>query len=461
VIVGAIVTTTISACLRAVRLPNNFAIEHWLIDYRFGFVKRGLVGTIVAAVASAFHARPTEAGVDALAVAAFVIFCAAIVWVSLRMLRATRWSSDVALAVLVFVSSPFMVMSAHLIGYYDNIVVMLGIVSLALVFAGRIRAAAILQGLSLLVHENTLLVTLPAVVWATHLTAAQGASPRRRMLPLLAPIAVFAVLLVRQGTAPHHLERSLTHYLSTYPFVAGTLAEVRVPHWITIGFYDSYVLHQGHFQERVLSQGMIGLVLPSMLALLGALFAGDALAAVSARTAVVLAICLVPQSMHLLVWDTARTWTYSILCAFLLLWIDVESDAERPRSSQFARFVALAALLVNAIAVTPLMDGLRERFEVTTRLLLYAPVVAVGLGLARQSRRCASGEPGSPLFTADPSAAPVARSSLPDGNAVPTTGSSYTRRPSSVRSTRGSSPACGAPGSARGASARTTDRRRC
>ena len=398
-IVAALVTTTVVTCLRAARLPNNFATEHWLIDYRFGFVKRGLVGSIVAVVAAAFRARPSEAAIQALAIAAFVTFCAAMVWVCIRMVTRSRWSSDVALAALVFLSSPFMVMSAHLVGYYDNIVVMLAIVSLALVFSRRIGFAAIVQGLSLLVHENTLLVTLPVVAWATYRTGPPSASPPRRMLPLLLPIAVFALLLVRQGTAPHHLEHSLTHYVSGFPFVASTLSEVRVPHWITIGFSDSYMLHRGHFQERVLSQAMIALVFPSLLALLGVLFAGDAFAAVSPQTAAVLAICLLPQSMHLLVWDTARTWTYSILGAFLLLWIDVETQPDRPRSSQFVRFVLLAALVVNAIAVTPLMDGLRERFEVTTRLLMYAPIFFVGLGLARQSRRRASGEPGGPVVT--------------------------------------------------------------
>jgi hypothetical protein len=397
-IVVALVATTILTCLRAARLPNNFATEHWLIDYRFGFVKRGLVGSIVAAGAAAFGARPSDAAIQTLSGAAFVIFCAAMVWVCIRMLARSRWSCDVALAAIVFVSSPFIVMSAHLIGYYDNIVVMLGIGSLALVFARRIGAAAAVQAVSLLVHENTLLVTFPAVAWATYVTAPRSASPRR-MLPLLVPVAVFAVLVLRQGTAPHQLEQSLTHYLSGYSFVAGALPEVRVPHWITIGFYDSFVLHQGHFQERVFSQTMIALVLPSVLAFFGVLFAGDAFATVSARTAALVAICLLPQSMHLLVWDTARTWTYSILVAFLLLWIDVESQPDRLRSSQFVRFVLLAALPVNAIAVTPLMDGLRERFDVTTRLLLYAPVVAVCLDLARQPRQSASGEPGGPLAT--------------------------------------------------------------
>jgi hypothetical protein len=399
IILAALVTTTIVTCLRAARLPNQFATEHWLVDYRYGVVKRGLVGSLVAVSTSALGTAPTQDAINALAIAAFLIFCAALLWVSVRLLRRSRWSSEVALAALVFLSSPFVVMSAHLVGYYDNIVVSLAIVSLALVFAGRIGSAAIVQAVSLLVHENTLLIAFPAIAWATLLTAPPPRPARRRLLPLLLPLAVFALLVVRQGTAPHHLERSLTHHLSTYPFVATTLPDVRVPHWITIGFWESYVLHAGHFQERLLSQSMIALVFPSMLALVGVLVAGDAAPAVSGRTAAVLAICLLPQSMHLLVWDTARTWTYSILCAFLLLWIDVESGPERRPSSQVVRLVALAALLVNAIAATPLMDGLKERFDVATRLWLYAPVFAVGLALARESPAGATGEPGDPLIT--------------------------------------------------------------
>src|SRR3954466_1112245 len=98
-------TTLIITCLRAARLPNNFATENWLIDYRFGFVKRGLVGSLVSLAARALGPRAREAAVDALAVAAFVAFCAGIMWVCIRLLRRGRWSTDLALAALVFLSS--------------------------------------------------------------------------------------------------------------------------------------------------------------------------------------------------------------------------------------------------------------------------------------------------------------------------------------------------------------------
>src|SRR5688500_10058539 len=37
---------------RAIRRPNDFAEAHWLLDYQFGFVKRGLIGSLYSLVHS-------------------------------------------------------------------------------------------------------------------------------------------------------------------------------------------------------------------------------------------------------------------------------------------------------------------------------------------------------------------------------------------------------------------------
>jgi len=86
-------------------------------------------------------------------------------------------------------------------------------------------------------------------------------------------------------------------------------------------------------------------------------------------------------------WDTSRIWTYAIVCAFLLLWVDVELRPGRRATSQFVIFFLLVALVMNAIAVTPLMDGLRDRLDVAIRLVLYAPTVAFAMVLARRDGR--------------------------------------------------------------------------
>jgi len=131
-IVSAMLWAVVVTSSRATRLPNDFSKEHWFIDYRFGFLKRGLVGTIVSLATRLVDTRPTEALVNTLSTVLFVAFCAAFVWLAVHLLRRSGWSVEVALAVLVFLSSPFVVMSAHLIGDFDNIIILLTMLSLGL-----------------------------------------------------------------------------------------------------------------------------------------------------------------------------------------------------------------------------------------------------------------------------------------------------------------------------------------
>ena len=382
---SAMLWTLAVTILRAARLPNDFAKEHWFIDYRFGFVKRGLVGTVVSLTTRLARIQPTERLIDVLSIAWFLVFCFVLMWLGLHLIRRSGWSTTVTMVVLVFLSSPFMVMSAHLIGYYDNIIIVLTVLSLALLFKGWTWCAVVVQAMSILVHENALLVGFPVFCWGGWLArthSRQSARAQRPVWPLLVPVGAFLMVMVSQSLAPHGIEQSLTAHLSSYPFIAGRLGDVRVPHWITITFYDSYVLHQGQFLARLLSQPMIGLILPSMLALLGFVVDANDIGALSLDSAILVGASFAPEVMHVMAWDTARIWTYSILNAYLLLWVYVETFGRFTRSSQLIRLLCLVALFLNVIEVTPLMDGLRDHFDVTTRLMLYAPVFAVALRLA-------------------------------------------------------------------------------
>jgi len=95
----------------------------------------------------------------------------------------------------------------------------------------------------------------------------------------------------------------------------------------------------------------------------------------------VLGVCLAPQMMHLVAWETTMIWTYSILSSFLVLWVDAEVFAARSDLSQFLRLLCLAALVLNISGLTPLMDGRTDNLDLTTRVLLYAPVIGAALDL--------------------------------------------------------------------------------
>jgi hypothetical protein len=377
---GALVWTLAVTALRAARLPNDFATEHWFIDYRFGLVKRGLVGSIVSLATAVLRTQPTEQLVAVLSVGIFVLFCVVLLSIGLRILHQSLWSTAAILSVLVFFSSPFVVMSAHLIGYYDNIVIVLGVASLTLLLRGRTWFAAWLQVVAILVHENALLIVFPVFCfgWFLVTTRTRSAGTRGAIWPIVAPPGTFFALALSQSLSSRHLEPALTKYLSTYPFIARSIRSVRVPHWITITFLESYSLHQGQFLGRILSQSMLGLVLPSTLAILATAFDAHRIRVASRAAVIVLGACLAPQLMHLVAWDTARIWTYSILDVFLVLWVCAEVVPTRGES-EFAKVGGVIALVLNAAELTPLMDGLRDHFALQTRLLLYTPVLAAAL----------------------------------------------------------------------------------
>jgi len=369
--------------LRAVRLPNDFAEAHWLLDYRFGFVKRGLVGTIVSLLTKCADVSVTEGMISILSVTVFLIYCAVIIFLSLRIVNRARWSTGAILVTLVFLSSPFIVMSAHLVGYYDNIIILLGILSIALLIKGNIWLATSLQGVAILTHEISLLLTFPVLClawWLMNAKRQQQSVPPLPLLPLLLPVLVFVV----QADAQIFLDsrefvKSFSAYLSRFEFIQEGRS-LLVPFWIATPFYDWFVDQRGALFARLLDTQMLGLVLPSVCAILYFIARVYRTWDRPADSLILLGVCFAPQIIHLVAWDTSRIWPYTILCSFLAFWIYAELVVPHQTDS-LNIILCLAALAVNAVALTPLMDRRVDHFSLGTRLCLYAPVFAGALAL--------------------------------------------------------------------------------
>src|SRR5436309_9774821 len=92
-IAAVFVLTLVVTSLRATRLPNDFSKAHWLIDYRFGFVKRGLVGTLLSLTTHAIHVRPTDRLLGLLASLQFIVFCVVLLYLGVRIVRRSAWST--------------------------------------------------------------------------------------------------------------------------------------------------------------------------------------------------------------------------------------------------------------------------------------------------------------------------------------------------------------------------------
>ena len=363
---------------RTLRPPNDFAEAHWLIDYRFGFIRRGLVGSLLREASWLGLGLQTETAIRTLAYGTFAALCAALLVVAFRVAARTDWDRHVVLVLAVFVSSPFVVTNAHLMGYLDHLVFVLAVGAVGLTLAGRAWWGAALAAASVFIHESTLVFTLPLLAFAVSMqpaTASDGARRDRAWWPLVLPLAAFAVVAVSESLVTDRLAllQLLQLRLHRYPFIQGDM-HLFVPEWLTTTFAENFAAQRHRFFDRITDGPVVITVLPAVQALLF-----GALAWVSStdrRRAGwwLLAVACAPLVLHLSAWDTARIWTYTIGTALCGVWIVVERfPGSRSPALAIAPVVALPAIYMNLAGRVPLLDNAVERFTGPQLLALYAP----------------------------------------------------------------------------------------
>jgi hypothetical protein len=346
-------------------------------------VKRGLIGEIVSLITRYLSVPVTAQLIFILSAVAFLIYCALITILSLRIVQSSDWSTGAVLGTLVFLSSPFIVMSAHLMGYYDNIVIVLGIGSIALLLKDKPWLGAWLQVPALLTHENSIVLIFPLFCLAWLLVNSRRQKlgvPLLPFLPLLVPVCTFlAIAASPKFFLSEDFVKLYTAHLSQFPFIQEKRNTI-VPVLIARSFLDYYASQSKIFADRISTAAMYGVILPSTLAILCFAVRVYRIRNLSAEAFVLLGVCLAPQLMHLVAWDTGRIWTYTIICAYLALWIYSEIVTPHKDSST-NRLLCFAALVANVVMLTPLMDKETDKYTLMTRLILYTPVILGSLAL--------------------------------------------------------------------------------
>ena len=375
---------------RAIRRPNDFAKAHWLLDYRFGLIRRSLVGSVVSAGTALFHTRPGEALILLLSAVSLLLLIVSLVVVSVRLLQRSQWSPAATLTVLAFLSSPFVVMSAHLIGYLDQIVIVLTVAALGLLLHERPGAAGILQALAVLVHENALFIGVPVFALAWLLAREQQSSNAQPLFPIrtLLPVAAALVVVVAsQLVVPSDFTPRFTSHLKTFDFVSQQRAS-RIPVWLTNSSSENPAPAESLSPA---DPAVLGLVLPSLLLTLWFGAAHYPRRHLSVSFWWVAVVALIPQLIHVVAWDVQRIWTYSLATAFLALWVYAEYAPYRGPLSFAMMIFGVIAIATNVVGAMPLMDYREDRLRLATRLLLYSPVLITSLMLARATHARAIG----------------------------------------------------------------------
>lgn len=381
--------------LRGLRRPNDWAEAHWLIGYDFGLIKRGLPATLLRPFTAASPER-AEMAITLVATALTALLCLVLIAVCGSILRRAGFSRNAVVAVAVFATSPFVVMTGHLNGYFDAPIVLLTVLAVTLAWRGRAGWAALALTIGLLVHETIFIIGFPTVIWAALLAnrrdVATGQAAARRLAPLLAPLVAFAALFVYQSFAidAAELESTLITHLETFPFIQYD-QEVIVPRAFAKSFVAHFQSQSPRVWGRLFDPGLMLAMLPTVAVWL--LFIRQALRAANTPRHLIMAAGLLPflpLALHLIAWDTARIWSYPIIVALLVGWVAclaAEPARLRAADSRLLAMLGLLTLPLNVFGRVPLMDWRVERFSNWWRAALYAPAAIVLLGrVARRGR---------------------------------------------------------------------------
>lgn len=383
-IVALLVWTQLVTVARTVRWPNDFSEAHWLLDYRYGLVKRGLVGQTLSLILSPSGIQPDERLIGTLGMLVFALLSVVLLMLGLRMIRSAGWSPSSVLVALAFFSSPFIVMSAHLVGYFDHLLVLATVLAVVLFVRGYVWTGAVVQALAVFIHEAALVFGLPILVVAWMLArdeARQAARAVPAIWPLALPVAAFVLLALSPGLLlSPDFQDLFARRLATFPWIGGDMY-VLVPEWLAPGGMAALTAQSHRFVERVVFPEAWALVLPSVVVLFAYVFIRFKRGG-SVTVPVVFALAVfAPAVMHLAAWDTIRIWTWSIGTAWLGVWLHSRSSAAVRQVPAAVSWAALGVVLVNALLMTPLLDAQVDRLSMQLRVLLYAPALVGGVVL--------------------------------------------------------------------------------
>ncbi len=386
-----IVWTFAVTLARTIRRPNDFSEAHWLLDYRFGFIKRGLVGAISNRVTETLGIEMTPNVILALSAIFLLLLSGALLYLLHRLsIASRRYDRDGVLVGLVFASSPFIVMSAHTIGYFDSLILTLTIISIALVLHGRPYAATVPAIVAILAHENYMLVGFPLVCLASFDSCVRKKEQNRWTSHILAAcISVVAFLVVSALDLIHpdrgELQAQLTAHLDSFGFVSTRSAAVAI--YQTTSLIDFFRHQSEFFFARLFHPQIWGCVGATMMTLVVFMHERFRLRPYSLFSLMILGAAFAPLAMHAIAWDTARISTYPIAGILLGIWILAKNRTPDTRhSSDAVLLVATIALVMNVFITIPLMDGEVDRLTFLQRALLYAPamILLVAVCIERQ-----------------------------------------------------------------------------
>lgn len=376
-IVFLYVYTLAFSVVKTIRLPNEWSVAHWLMDYRFGFIKRGLAGEIFG-----FFFEKSILHIQILSAVILLLLYTALLIISVRD-TLKNYSIRKVLFYLVFFLSQYVVLSAHLIGYLDHVIFLLTILAVYLIRNKKIFLASLLTVFAVIVHEISFFLMVPVCLFALLVYEMPGktlvfssALFKKAALFLLLPIVATLSVSFYQEVYGKENDQLILHYLENTGLISRKVA-VMISSAYTESFGTYLKQESPLFVERMfLSKNPIKFGLPILFMIY---LAGREFRKVNIYILMLLAaVSLCPLLLHAIAWDTFRIWAFPFMILFLGFWVlsskfsDVKISDER--LSWFEILIFVISVVLVAIFQNNLFENEIERLSKLERIVLLIPV---------------------------------------------------------------------------------------
>lgn len=373
---------------KTLRRPNDWAEAQWLLNYDLGFLRRSFPGTILSILLQILNKTEiSEYSILIASAVSFLIFSLVLFLLTQRILYLSNYDPASVLVALTFLTSPYIVMSAHLMGYFDNLVIILTIGAVLFILKDNGIGAAVLMGISVLIHETTIVVGLPAV----SLLAFQkiiDQNPREDFrstimsfagkfwILVLVPTFVFLILIGYQELVldMEVQKLALYEYLSRFRFIEENRNYI-LPATMSSSLADYWTSQQGYFPERILNPThLIQIGLPLYIFFIYIWHKIQTISRIYFLYGTMICITLLPLALHVIAWDTSRIWTYPLIVIFILIWgvSELNPGLDIQVGTVF-QLSWLAYIFIQFVMKIPLMDDQMGRFSPLERILISVP----------------------------------------------------------------------------------------
>ncbi|MCJ8154604.1 hypothetical protein MKJ01_12605 [Chryseobacterium sp. SSA4.19] len=369
--------------LKTLRFPNDWSEAHWMLDYRFGFIKRGLAGEIFG-----WFFKKNEFNILLLSGGILFLLYTLIFGIAVRETLKRENSVYGIMFFVTFFLSQYIIFSAHLIGYLDHVVFLMTILSIFMIKQKKIFWASVIAAISIFIHEISFFLLLPVSCFALIMNNVENFSKKpvlsvyiikKLALFLLLPVvAVFSISAYQEISGESYF-LTLFNYLKEISFITDKTAD-SVSSAYTKSFSYYFKEESGHFIQRLLISKATFLYGIPLVFSLWMIFKEFGLKN-NIRVFLLLAvIALIPLLLHAVAYDTYRIWSFPFMILFLGFWILSSVSAPRDQegyknaSTRETVFFMVSFLLITLVP-NVLFDGQTERFTIMTRLIMIMPVL--------------------------------------------------------------------------------------